>query len=249
MHTQLSHFAALRRNKRTTARIPAHVEAERGHRTCDTVTMNVSLTGAFLIDEGSFEIGDTLQLRLWLPDSLEFVHFTAEVMRHGNIDGKAGVGVAYALKESNLENYEKWEGFMERLMEGEERQTRELSSLMRAGSWVEYTWRGLTLDALDELLHVDVFFGGVFVETSAVCEVGTKLGLLVVHPVDGSRMRINTRVTGRRTSGVPGLCVEFCEPAQLLSQRIRAFIEEGMPSIDVNEVLFRRASQELMIAG
>lgn len=249
MYTQLSHFAALRQNKRTSAMIPARIESEHGERMCDTVTMNVSLTGAFIVDEGCLEVGDTLQVRLWLPDSLEFVRFTAQVKRHGQIEGKRGVGVAYSLQKSNHENYERWEEFMERLMEGEARRTRELSGIGLSRGWVEYTWRGLTLDALDELLHVDVFIGGVFVETNASCAVGTKLGLLVVHPIDGSRMRINTRVTGCRTSGVSGLCVEFCEPAQLLSQRIRAFIEEGMPKLDVNHGLFRRASQELLSVG
>lgn len=250
MHTQLSHFAALRRNKRTAARIPTYVETTRSNLRCDTVTMNVSLTGAFLLDEeGVFEVGEQLHVRLWLPDSLEFVHFTAQVMRRGKLDDKDGVGVAYMLQESRLENYEKWEGFMERLMEREERRTRELTGVERPVGDVEYTWQGLTLDAIDELLHVDVFIGGVFVETAASCEVGTKLMLVLMHPIDGSRMRIAARVTGCRTSGVSGLCVEFCEPAQPLSQRIQAFIEEGMPKLYVNEVLFQRASQELRRVG
>ncbi len=240
MNTQVTHFAALRRNTRMPARIPVRVK--KGNVVWDSVTADVSVSGAFVLcSSAHIEEGDELKLRFWMPDTLEFIALDGECVRRGDVEGAEGIGVELRGGEGS----ERWEAFMERM----------LSHVVSRSSWsiggveMEYTWRGLSLDALDELLHVDLFIGGVFVETELHCEVGSRLGLNLVHPIDGSMLRINTKVTGLREVGARGVCVEFTDPTPVLIQRVRAFIEEGLPGLNMNPVLMERAAHELLRAS
>lgn len=242
MHTNLSHFAALRRHTRMPARIPVRLKTHEA--SLDTVTADVSASGAFVMCEhmGTLHVDDVLHLRFWLPDSLEYVTLTARVARVGVHQGKVGCGVVF--EGCTAHALEDWERFVDRMMH----------LVPPSGSWsipeeVEHTWYGLSLDALDELANVDIFIGGIFVRCTAACAEGTRVRLMLVHPVDQSRLRVNTKVTGCRRHGERGLCLSFCEPVQILRARLQGFIEEGVPCLDFDEVLLRRATQELLMVS
>ncbi len=237
MHTNLSHLAALRRHTRLPARIPVRLKF-RGM-SMDSVTTNISLSGAFILcDVVGVSAGERLHVRFWLPDSLEHVTLAATVTRVER-DGMSGCGVMF--EGGGLEAIERWEDFVERLM-----QVSPSSEVWRMAQEVEHTWHGLSMETLESLLDVDIFMGGIFVKTQAECEVGTRVRLMLVHPVDHSRLRVNARVTGCRRHGEPGWCLEFSEPIAVLRMRLRSFIDEGLPRLEFDDRLMRRATQELL---
>lgn len=239
MYTRLTHCAALRRHPRHLARIPVRLFS--GQLVLDTVTGDVSLSGAFLrcLPFEDLEEGAAITARFWLPDTLEFVTLEARVTRMVRDEDRSGIGVEF-MQRSGVAWPPRWEEFIERLALHLPAQD------LAQGALVDYTLRHLTLDALDELAHVDVYIGGLFLDTQAELEPGTRLRLVLVHPLDGSRTSLMARVTRCQRELRRGLCVEFLEPGTMLNARIIRFMEEGMPQLALNEALMARVTRELL---
>lgn len=231
---------SLRRHRRVPARIPVRISVAGW--SLDTVTSDVSLSGVFALVPLFPVDAHVVTLRLFLPDSLEYLTLTARAARvvtESMATSYAPAGVGFEIdKATHPAELARWREFITRVEAmvpwPGEFEVEEATSLV-----VEQTVRFNDIGELRDLQEIDLFMGGMFLELDVELSPGMDVLLELVHPMDGSSFRLRARVTRRIIRERRGVCVAFRGDLRKLGEQLQKFILDGMPKVGV------RATQEL----
>lgn len=220
-----------RRHRRVPARIPVRICAPDGAWSAEVVSRDVSLSGVFVLTETIPASAHRVRVECVLPDRLDRISMRGRVVRREEGRG-AGLELLCAYSAADMERWSEFIAITQAHHAAQDpacAQSRE-----RTGVFVEHALRFETLDELEALQEIDLYMGGIFLKTTAPVGVGERMGLTVVHPVDGSRFLMPVQVTRKVITGAHGVCVAFVGDVARLSAALREFISAGLPELDLS---------------
>ena len=225
----------IRKHHRYAARLPLSLRTLADRRRSSTyrgsaVTRDISLSGIFVLcaPSRSVEVGVEIELDVTLPDTLEEVRLRGRVVR---VSGE-GFGVEIF---SSSAFCARWFSFVHSIAyeDPHDYPVQHHSN----GKLVEHIFAPKSLDELYEFQEMDIFLGGNFIRTHAYIAQRSMMRVIFIHPCDGTRHKLWAVVT--RSYGLPhrGVTLRFVGDPAELSAALRAFIERGLPSVELEHLL------------
>lgn len=220
-------------------------------------TENISVGGIFVRTEEPLAVGAPVTVKLRIPDTGQTLEVDGVIAHRvepndaysRNLHPGYGVHLAGLLQET----YNDWSWFIMRLGALHDAPTLETASLLEPTvhhflgrcrrkderKKARLQVRMETVDELFDVLTHDISKGGMFILVSKLVPLDTQVTLEVVHPLDGSVLKLSGRVahTVDESPTKRGIGIAFEDNPDERHQSFLHFIEEGMPLLDLEEHL------------
>jgi uncharacterized protein (TIGR02266 family) len=236
-------------DKRRDARYRAHVPIRmtRGKETTSLLSDDVSFRGAFLRMDVPLQLRQLVKVEVSLPSGATITSHAMVVYRVApGGEHPPGVGIQFY----GLEGRERahWEQFVHRVREEAPRSSPNAVVAAPPSApdpvrrkherhSLRFEVHLTTVDELVRLYTRDISKGGMAVETDMELEVGTAVGLDLVHPDNNSVFELEAVVRRKiRQGAARGLGVEFLDMDEERREELAAFIGPSLPKEPVETV-------------
>ncbi len=202
-------------------RVNLRVTLRHGTREMGRLAVEVNPDGIFVESPDAFPVGDVVQVTLAMPTEAPFVilgtiHRTVSPAEAAFFDGVPGMRLHFILLEGEV--LDRWYAFLDKVAHGTLPKStpppprREEPGLAadvllkegrRAAPRRDARFRVRLRDegALNDFYTRNISRGGMFLVTNKLLPTGSKLELLVVHPVSGREFALEARVRWTSSEG------------------------------------------------
>ena len=218
--------------RRSNPRIAARVRVEFVERNkVETLTLDVSRNGMFVQGEVSRPANSFVRLRLFLPPAGQAVEVFGRVVRAGAIRGAPGIGINFL--ETPSADRDRWLDFVsqvENLDVSPEKgadPARDRRKAPRTES--SFMVRFKSKEGLEGFFSKNLSAGGMFLPTPVLKPVGTKVQLVIIHPVNDKDFDLEAevvRVNEDKTPEEPkGMALKFSSLTPERESQLKDFIQ------------------------